>query len=240
MRPLGRPAGAPGELDQGLAAGDLADPELKKPDSPIARHLRERFPNVHDLRRRYAEAVAGLAPIEPRPGARVAYRTLGTAFDWQVRFLVEPAPDLHLALAGARLAGKDLFSLCGVLMAEVGGSFTIVARSGPAQRRPAAPAEESRAAALDAERLARACWALALFTEVYRSHMDARSPLGLLDPGASLEELLALASADEIADLLALAGAARGCWYRRWPPAAARYMWGRRSPAASTWPPTPT
>jgi hypothetical protein len=183
--------------------------ELKKPDSPIVRHLRERFPNVGDLRRRYAEAAAGLAPIEPRPGARIAYRTLGTAFDWQVRFLVEPAPDLHLAFAGARLAGKDLFSLCGVLMAEVGGSLTFVARPGSPRRRPAAPADESRAAALDAERLARVCWALALFTEVYRSGLVARSPLGLLDPGANLEELLALASADEIADLLALTGAAR-------------------------------
>jgi hypothetical protein len=93
--------------------------ELKKPDSPIARHLRERFPNVRDLRRHYAEAAAGLTPIEPRPGARIAYGTLGTAFDWQVRFLVEPAPDLHLAFAGAWLAGKDLFSLCGVLIVRV-------------------------------------------------------------------------------------------------------------------------
>jgi hypothetical protein len=183
--------------------------ELKKPDSPIARHLRERFPNVRDLRRHYAEAAAGLTPIEPRPGARIAYGTLGTAFDWQVRFLVEPAPDLHLAFAGAWLAGKDLFSLCGVLMAEVGGSLTLGRRPGPAPPRPAAPAGGHRAAALDAERLARACWALALFTEVRRSGLAAGSPLGVLDPAASLEELLALASADEIADLLALAGAAR-------------------------------
>jgi hypothetical protein len=184
--------------------------ELKKPDSQIARHLRERFPNVRDLQRRYAEAAAGLTPIEPRPGARIAYGTLGTAFDWHVRYLVEPAPDLHLAFAGARLAGKDLFSLCGALTAEVGGSLTLIARPGPSPPRPAAPADESRAAALDAERLARACWALALFTEVRRrSGLVAGSPLSLLDPAASLEELLALASADEIADLLALAGAAR-------------------------------
>jgi hypothetical protein len=182
---------------------------LKKPDSPIARHLRERFPNVSDLQRPYTQATAGLTPIEPRPGARIAYGTLGTAFDWQMRFLVEPAPDLHLAFAGALLAGKDLFSLFGALAAEVGGSFTVIARPGPLPPRPAAPAGGHRAAALDAERLTRACWALALFTEVYRSGLVARSPLGLLNPAASLDELLALASADEIADLLALAGAAR-------------------------------
>jgi hypothetical protein len=183
--------------------------ELKKPDSPIRRHLRERFPNVLDLQHGYAKATADLTPIEPRLGAKIAYRTLGTAFDWQVRFLVEPAPDLHLAFAGAWRAGKDLFSLFGALMAEVGGSLTLHARSGSPPPRPAAPVGGHRAAALDAERLARACWALALFTEVYRSAPVARSPLGRLDPAASLEELLALASADEIADLLTLAGAAR-------------------------------
>jgi hypothetical protein len=95
-------------------------------------------------------------------------------------------------------------------MAEVGGSLTLGRRPGPAPPRPAAPAGGHRAAALDAERLARACWALALFTEVRRrSGLVAGSPLALLDPTASLEELLALASTDEIADLLALAGAAR-------------------------------
>jgi hypothetical protein len=161
------------------------------------------------LQRPYAQATAGLAPIELRPGAKIAYGTLGTAFDWQVRFLVEPAPDLHLAFAGAWRVGKDLFSLCGALTAEVGGSLTLIGRPGPPPPRPAAPAGGHRAAALDAERLARACWALALFTEVRRSGLAAGSPLGVLDPAASLEELLALASADEIADLLALAGAAR-------------------------------
>ena len=177
--------------------------ELKKSDSPIRRHLRERFPNVRDLQRGYAQTAAGLAPIEPRPGAKIAYGTLGTAFDWQVRFLVEPAPDLHLAFAGAWRAGKDLFSLCGALTAEVGGSLTLGGRPGPPRSRPAAPAGGHRAEALDAERLARACWALALFTEVHRrSGLVAGSPLALLDPAASLEELLALAGADEIADLL--------------------------------------
>jgi hypothetical protein len=183
--------------------------ELKKPASPITLHLGERFPNVRDLQRPYTRATAGLTPIEPRPGAKIAYGTVGTAFDWQVRFLADPAPDLHLAFAGALLAGKDLLSLFGALTAEVGGSITLRTRPGPPPPRPAAPAGGQRAAALDAERLARACWALALFTEVYRSGQVARSPLGLLDPGASLEELLALASADEIADLLALADAAQ-------------------------------
>lgn len=85
-----------------------------------------------------------------------------------------------------------------------------MARPGPPPPRPAAPAGGHRAAALDADRLARACWALALFTEVRRrSGLVAGSPLALLDPAASLEELLALPSADEIADLLALADAAR-------------------------------
>jgi hypothetical protein len=184
--------------------------ELKKSDSPIARHMRERFPNVRDLQRPYTQATAGLTPIEPPPDARIAYGTLGTAFDWQVRFLLEPAPDLRLAFAGAWLAGKDLFSLCGALTAEVGGSLTLGGRPGPPPPRPAAPAGEHRAAALDAERLARACWAFALFTEVRRrSGLVAGSPLALLDSAASLEELLALASTDEIADLLALAASAR-------------------------------
>jgi len=183
--------------------------ELKKPDSPIARYMRDRFPNVRDLQRRYAQATADLAPIEPRPGARIAYSTLGTAFDWQVRFLVHPAPDLHLAFAGARHGGEELVGLFGRLMAQVGGSLTPASRPGPVPLGPAAAVGGSRAGALDAERLARACWTLALFTEVYRSGLADGSPLDLLAPAANLDELLTLAGDDEIADMLALAAAAR-------------------------------
>jgi hypothetical protein len=183
--------------------------ELKKSDSPIRRYLGWRFPNVRSLRPRYNLDTAGLSPSEPRPGARIAYQTLGTAFHWQVGLLVDPTPDLSLAFAGASHGGKEHISLFFKLRDEVGGSFTTGNRSRPRPPAPAVPAAGHRASALNPERLARVCWALALFTEVYRAGPFYRSPLGTLAPTASLEELLALPSDDEIADLLALTVTAR-------------------------------
>ena len=93
------------------------------PASPIGRYLRERFPNLRDLQRRYLEPLAGAIPLAPSDGARVAYPygTVGTAFDWQVRLLLDPAPDLSLAFYGAFNLGEPALRLLGELAAQVGG-----------------------------------------------------------------------------------------------------------------------
>jgi hypothetical protein len=182
--------------------------ELKRPQSPIRRYLGWRFPDVRRLQRPYTRCTVGLRPSEPRPGASIAYQTLGDAFHWQVGLLADPAPELHRAFAGARHGGTEHVRLFRELMAEVGGRLTIGDRSRPRPPGSAGPAAGHRASALTAERLARTCWALALFTQVYRAGPFLRSPLRTLAPTASLEELLALPSDDEIADLLALGDSA--------------------------------
>jgi hypothetical protein len=186
--------------------------ELKQPHSLIRGYLDGRFPNVRRLQRPYARCTADLTPSEPRPGARIAYQTLGDAFHWQLSLLADPAPELHCAFAGARHGGPEHLRLFRELMAEVSGRLTIGDRSRarpPDSAVPAAGHRASRASALTAERLARACWALAMFTQVYRAGLFLRSPLRTLAPPASLDELLALPSDDEIADLLALGDSAR-------------------------------
>jgi hypothetical protein len=189
--------------------------ELDQPARPIARHLRERFPLLRVVQGPYREATARLAPLLPPDGARIAYGTVGTAFDWRVRFLLDPQPDLHLGFLGAALMGRSWLKLAGELMAELGGRLHIggepAPRSSPRAGRPRVFFEThpGRAATADPERLARACYALALFTEVFRAGTKVGSRLNMVTATASLDGLLMLASADEVADLMALTEAAR-------------------------------
>jgi hypothetical protein len=193
--------------------------ELDKPRGPVARHLRERFPLRRALQGPYREATARVPPLLPPDGAKIAYGTLGTAFDWRVRFLLDPHPDLRLAFLGAALLGRGWLELAAELLSELGGSLQVRLRVGGEQesrpavgsapRRAFAGAAPGRATTLGPERLARACYALALFTEVFRTGLRSGSRLGMLTPTASLDDLLALAGDDEVADLLALTEAAR-------------------------------
>ena len=49
----------------------------------------------------------------PDDGATISYPTLGSAFDWRMRYLLTSSPDLHLAALGALKAGKRLWRLAG-------------------------------------------------------------------------------------------------------------------------------
>lgn len=119
-------------------------------------------------------AVRAVPRGEANPG------TVGTAADWLLRFLVHPRPSVHLAAKGAVLYGEGVRQSVAVLAAlgeiavslglpggwDVGGEepgFTVF--SGPAAGSQADP-----------EHLARACWALALLTEVYRAGPKAGRP----------------------------------------------------------------
>jgi hypothetical protein len=182
-----------------------------KPTSPIGRYLRLRYPNLRDLQRRYQKATVNLALLAPDDGAEVSYGTLGTAFDWRLRFLLDPTPDLRLAFHGALSLGKAAVALFGALAAEMGGGrIAIKPRPGPSNHALPAVDEASRAARLNPERLARACYALALFTEVFRAGPLVGSRLRTLSGSTmAVDELLALATDAEVADLLALTDAAR-------------------------------
>lgn len=83
-------------------------------------------------------------------------RTIGTAADWMLRFLVHPTPSLRLAAHGAKL--------CGMLPVMKDPAFMLGFRDGGADTFPG-PARGSGA---DPDLVHRACWGLALLTEVYR------------------------------------------------------------------------
>ncbi len=183
--------------------------ELDNPRSPISRFLRERFPNVRDLQQRYREPMADAAPLAPSDAAGVAYATLGWAFDWRLRFLLTPAPDLHLAFRGASLLGERFRRLAVELFGVLGGTVRLGAGAAAGDPDPPAPASGQGPAELDEERLIRACYALALYTEVFRGGPRRGSPLLGLTRGAGLGDLLGLASDAEVSDLLALITAAR-------------------------------
>jgi len=182
----------------------------------MRRYLRERFPLLRAVQGPYREATAGRVPRLPADGATVAYGTLGTAFDWRVRFLLHPQPNLHLAFLGALFMGRGWVKLAGELIEELGGSLHLYLRAADQPRpRPVTPptvftgADPGRAATLGQERLARGCYALALLTEVFRAGLRPGSRLATLKRTASLDQLLGLASDAEIADLLALTEGAR-------------------------------
>jgi hypothetical protein len=185
--------------------------ELDNPRSPISRFLRERFPNVRDLQQRYREPMADAAPLAPSDAAGVAYPTLGWAFDWRLRSC-SPRRRTCTWRSGAHpLLGERFRRLAVELFGVLGGTVRLRLGAGAAagDPDPPAPASGQGPAELDEERLIRACYALALYTEVFRGGPRRGSPLLGLTRGAGLGDLLGLASDAEVADLLALIAAAR-------------------------------
>ncbi|MEO3777280.1 hypothetical protein ABGB16_10600 [Micromonospora sp. B11E3] len=167
--------------------------EVKDAQSPVARWLRSTFPHHHDVQADYREA-AGAAVV--LPSATVALGTQGAAIDWWLRFLVDPAPSIALAAAGLRArrvpcrrAGLELLHDLGAVDDE--GRF--VGRIRP-----------DRFADRPGEWWARVSYALALLVELYRAPRIDGSRLMRLGSESRAADLLALANADEVADLIAM------------------------------------
>ena len=130
--------------------------ELALKDSPIRQFFDDRLtPGLKDVQAAYRTAAGPLMiPVVPREAANAG--TIGTAADWMMRFLVHPNPSLRLAAQGA--------SMCGMLPALQELAVMLGFRdSGAAQF--TGPARGSGA---EPDLLYRACWGLALLTEVYR------------------------------------------------------------------------
>lgn len=165
--------------------------ELANGRSPVTLHLRQRFPYLHDIQRRYRESV-GVLTIDSggaSPG------TLGTAFDWSVRFLVQPRPSLRLAVAGLFGRFPQLLDAAVDLATQLGVATERGEETSLGVERFDGP---SAGAVVDEAILLPGCWALALLTDVYR--------LGGIPPGSALQELDR--PAVRAADLLALASPA--------------------------------
>jgi hypothetical protein len=186
--------------------------ELAQKDSPIRQFFDDRLtPGLKDAQAAYRTAAGPiLIPGVPREAADAG--TIGTAADWMMRFLVHPNPSLLLAAQGA--------SLCGMLPVLKELAFMLGFRDGGAEEFTG-PARGSGA---EPDLLHRACWGLALLTEVYRrgpdiaasgpiSRLPHRSARALLDaaPDAGLNQLAGLRGVMESMLLPALASR-QGLW----------------------------
>ncbi|GAB4106575.1 hypothetical protein GCM10028790_55940 [Micromonospora taraxaci] len=167
--------------------------EVKNAKSPVARWLRATFPHHHDIQADYREA-AGPARVLPSPS--VALWTQGAAIDWWLRFLIDPAPSIGLAVAGLNTRRAPCERAGLELLHELGAVDSDGNHVGPIH--PARFRERSD------EWWARMSYALALMVELYRAARVDGSRLMQLGPDSRARDLLALANADEVADLIAM------------------------------------
>lgn len=130
------------------------------------------------------------------PGPAVVSGTQGAAIDWWLRFLVDPAPSVNLAMNGLRSrrapcrpAGMELLQSLGAIDHE-GTALGPIDPAGFADRPD--------------EWWARVCYALALLVELYRATNIDGSRLMRLSHDSQAADLLALANSDEVADLIAM------------------------------------
>jgi hypothetical protein len=172
--------------------------ELDDKNSPVRRFLDERFTvGLRDVQRCYRQAAPSLLlPSADRQEANPG--TVGTAADWLLRFLLHPKPSLALAAAGA-----DLCGMCGAFT-DIAVSLGYGLDSGIAPAGPAGFAGPTGGHPAKPEDLARACWALALLTEMYRNPMAAMNgPLGAFGTrhvsGTTLTSLASSAALSQLA-----------------------------------------
>lgn len=130
--------------------------------SPLRIHLEATFPNTALLRRSFKEN-SGALLVEPGDAAG----TVGTAFDLMVRFLIDPEQEPDEPQRGSFKMSV--------------GSTTLLGDA-PTAIQQVTKVAQGAAADGNTELLARACWPLALASEVYRS--------GRLWPGSPLTQLV--------------------------------------------------
>ncbi|MBB5866879.1 hypothetical protein F4553_000258 [Allocatelliglobosispora scoriae] len=179
--------------------------ELGRAASPVAVHFTTRYPYAKAVQHRYRDSAGPIliGSAGAHPG------TLGTAFDWAVRFQLHPFPSPDLALAGVWRrspaladAAMDLILRLGIAVDD-DGAAGVATFTGPAAGSTA-----------DRELLLRGCWALALLTEVFRiGGVHPQSALAALDGGGRIDadDLLAIAptaAVDELGQLADLAATA--------------------------------
>jgi hypothetical protein len=150
--------------------------------SPLRRYLDARYPDLPAVRAQLQDQTSGPLLVPGHP--EVPPGTAGAAFDYLVRFTVAPRHVPTHALAGFSGRRKKHTPTIRALIEEA----------------------HDAAAGGDRREMARACWAIALCTEVYRAGLRPGSPL--LSPirrdTLTVEALLGLATPAVLAQLRAL------------------------------------
>jgi hypothetical protein len=176
---------------------------LKVAGSPLRTYLAGRFPNTKNVFARYKEEVGPLL-VPASVVSAVQSGTVGGAFDYLVRFLVDPAPDVSLPAVGAWRCGGRMLIALSELAATLGTSApSDEGLDGP---KPTTEFDGSRRPSVtDPELLARGCWALSLLTELARGVPVEASVLADLNPATvTSENLIGLASPAALDQLAAL------------------------------------
>lgn len=177
---------------------------LKVAGSPLRTHLAERFPNTKNVFTRYKEEVGPLLVPASVVSVGSGSGTVGGAYDYLVRFLVDPAPDVSLPAVGAwRCGGRMLIALSELA--------TTLGTSVPSDEELDGPKPTTEfngphlPSVTDPELLARGCWALSLLTELARGVPVEASVLADLNPATvTSENLIGLASPAALDQLAAL------------------------------------
>lgn len=157
--------------------------EVADKASPLRQHLDAQFPNLRPLQNEYKEGAGGIL-VEPGSGNP---GTLGAAFDFAVRFALDPGYKADIAVIGFMFDG--LQDLVGEVATVATAAQTFSPRS---------------------PELMRACWALALCTEVLRVGLMPGSPLAQLveENRLTAAALLDLATQDVVDELTNLSDVA--------------------------------
>lgn len=189
-------------VGQGYDARVSLTSQIKDPASPARRFLDAYFPLIGQVAAKARRRVAGAETI--RPAERVAYQTVGTAIDYRIRYCfgLTPAGDTVAGHGMDLCTGMPLLTASGMAEAAPRLSRRLVARVRAHIDRTAKDVRPvgRRLDADEEGRLARCCYLLALFEQVFRGGVWITSPLfGQRSP--TLEDLLALVPAAAVADL---------------------------------------
>ncbi|MFF2086689.1 hypothetical protein ACFVVM_23200 [Nocardia sp. NPDC058176] len=156
---------------------------LRDKTSPLREYLHQRYPHTRPVQAEYRRTAGPL--LVDTGGANPA--TLGAAFDFATRVLAAPGHAPLLPLLGFFGHPRESAVVEGVIEAA-----------------------HEAVAASDVDRLSRACWALALCTDIYRRGLLRGSALDnlLTSNRFTVPTLLALTPADAIRQLWELRGVA--------------------------------
>jgi hypothetical protein len=165
--------------------------ELRDPNSTLSRFLREYFPNTRATATDFRIESASAATIYPKSPLGRHYSTVGTAFDWRLRFYLSAEPGRGL---------RPTANLDPRWSAFLASLDDVVRRVRPVGRRLGKVAEDL---------LNQYCVVLALAEQIWRADPAGlgQSPLFELEPRHSIAEILALARPEWIDDLRLLSWA---------------------------------
>jgi hypothetical protein len=176
--------------------------QIANKNSSVSIFFAEQFPFLKSLQANYVAAAPDIQcrPSSANPG------TVGTAYDWRVRLLIDPRPNARLPFLGAVLTGRlDLSESLSQLLLECGIPYEDDHESSSQMADSSGLMSQK-----DDEWLSRLAWVLACYTELFRARrVFPGSPLSQLGKNPAPEALLALASDEVCGDIASLTQATR-------------------------------